>query len=129
MAEQRQRAERAGDLERLRQRVEQDAGCAEFPALAEAERRAGRLPEARRIAERGLRVRPDRLAGRVALGLVLLDQGDVTGAQRALAAVCESERPLDGKPGLSAQETTGARRRRPTPRQATRTLRHKHNVL
>ncbi len=113
MAEQRRRTERTVDLERLRQRVEQDAGCAEFPALAEAERRAGRLSEARRIAERGLRARPDRLAGRVALGLALLDQGDVAGAQRELAAVFESERPLDEKPGLSAQKATRAPRRQP----------------
>jgi len=120
MAEQRRKAEAAADLEGLRQRVAQDAGCAEFPALAEAERRAGRLAEALRIAEAGVRARPDRLAGRVALGLALLDQGDVPGAQRELAAVFESEGPLPQKPGLPVKERAETREQRPKPGQGER---------
>jgi hypothetical protein len=74
----------------LRKRVESDPGCADFPALAEAERRAGRPEEAQRVAERGLGATPERIAGRVALGLALLDQGKLSAAKQALARIFET---------------------------------------
>ena len=74
----------------LRKRVGSDPGCADFPALAEAERRAGRPEEAQRIAERGLATSPERIAGRVALGLALLDQGKLSVAKQALARIFET---------------------------------------
>ena len=52
-----------------------DPGAPAFPALAEANRRAGRLDEAERVAREGLRRCPELLAGRVALALALLDLG------------------------------------------------------
>ncbi len=85
---------RSGDREflntALRKRVESDPGCADFPALAEAERRAGRPEEAQRVAERGLGATPERIAGRVALGLALLDQGELSAARQELARIFET---------------------------------------
>jgi len=75
------------DLDLLRTRVESDPGCAEFSTLAEIERRAGRLDAARAIAERGLSAAPGRFAGRVVLGLIFLDQGDVAAAREELSAI------------------------------------------
>ena len=99
---------------RLRARVGGDPGCAEFPALAEAERRAGRLEEALEVAEKGLRATPDRLAGRVALGLILLDLGKQEAAKGELAKIFEnmpspSEAATEvstGKPAESRRGTT-----------------------
>lgn len=101
--------EQGVDLARLRERVEHDPGCADFPAVAETERRAGRAEEAQRVAEAGLRAAPGRLAGRVALGLALLDQGELEAARRELAAV------LDPRPRI--REDAGASRspRKPGP--------------
>jgi len=76
-----------GEIDLLRTRVDADPGCAEFPALAELERRAGRVDEARQIAERGLALAPNELAGRVVLGLVCLDLGDLARARDELAGV------------------------------------------
>ena len=78
------------DVEELRRVVEEDAGCPEFPALAEAERRAGRAEEAHRISREGLARSPGRLAGRVSLGLALLELGDVDAARRELAEILDS---------------------------------------
>lgn len=78
------------DIEALRRRVDEDAGCPEFPALAEAERRAGRPEEARRICEAGLSLAPGRLAGRVSLGLALLELGESEPAKRELAGILDS---------------------------------------
>lgn len=108
MAEQRRSAERGLDVARLRERVERDPGCADFPALAEVERRAGRFGEAQRIAEQGLRASPDRLAGRVALGLALLEQGDLAAARRELAAVFE---PVEAAAEASRTESSPESRR------------------
>jgi predicted Zn-dependent protease len=74
----------------LRKRVEKDPGCADFPSLAETERRAGRPEEAQHVAECGLAASPERIAGRVALGLALLDQGKLLAAQEALALIFET---------------------------------------
>jgi hypothetical protein len=78
------------DIEELRRRVEEDPGCPEFPALAEAERRAGRAEEARRICEVGLARAPGRLAGRVSLGLALLELGESESAKRELEGILDS---------------------------------------
>jgi hypothetical protein len=77
------------DLETLRSLVAQDPGCPEFPALAEAERRAGRAEVAQRISEEGLAQSPARLAGRVSLGLAMLDLGRLEEARLALAEILD----------------------------------------
>ncbi len=64
------------DLDALRTRVADDPGAPEFPALAEALRRAGDATSARDVAEAGLDSAPSRLAGRVALALARMDLGE-----------------------------------------------------
>lgn len=114
---------------RLRARVGGDPGCAEFPALAEAERLAGRLEAALEVAEKGLRATPDRLAGRVALGLILLDLGKPEAARGELAKIFEnmpssseaSTVVSPGKPAESRRGTThrgGARAKGSLPNRA-----------
>lgn len=96
------------DVGRLEAVVRGDPGAAAFPALAEAHRRAGRAPAAEEVARAGLARRPDSLAGRVALGLALLDQGRLDAAraelERVLCAV--PDHPL----AAAALETSGAAR-------------------
>ena len=65
------------DMEHLRAEVAADAGAPLYPALAEALRRAGRAEDARRVSEAGLEEAPERMAGRVSLGLALLDLGEL----------------------------------------------------
>jgi hypothetical protein len=77
------------DVEALRERVQAEPGCAEFPALAELERLAGRPERAREISEAGLAESPSRLAGRVSLGLSLLDLGESAEAVKALRPILE----------------------------------------
>ncbi|MEE3331980.1 MAG: hypothetical protein VX246_14035 [Myxococcota bacterium] len=95
------------EIEALERAVEADPGGAQFPVLAEAYRRAGRHDDARRVAVAGLAVRPDDTAGRLALGLALLDLGEVAAAryelERAMGSVVEDpsmqpfpERNLEG---------------------------------
>jgi len=79
----------AGEIARLEALLGADAGAGAFPALAEANRRAGRLEEAERVAREGLRRRPELLAGRVALALALLDLDRVTEARGELERVLE----------------------------------------
>jgi hypothetical protein len=79
----------AGEIARLEALLGADAGAGAFPALAEANRRAGRLEEAERVAREGLRRRPELLAGRVALALALLDQDRASEARRELERVLE----------------------------------------
>jgi tetratricopeptide (TPR) repeat protein len=76
-----------GEIARLEALIGGDPGAAGFPALAEANRRAGRLAEAERVAREGLARRPEHLAGRVALALALLDLGRVSEARRELERV------------------------------------------
>jgi hypothetical protein len=80
----------AAEIARLESIMEGDPGAPAFPALAEAQRRAGQPAEAERIARAGLRARPDAVAGRVALGLALLDQGRVADARAELARALEA---------------------------------------
>jgi hypothetical protein len=74
------------EIARLEASVDADPGAAEFPALAEALRRSGRLREAEEVARRGLGRKPGCLQGSVTLALVLLDQGRVEDARRELAS-------------------------------------------
>ena len=80
----------AAEIERLEGITAGDPGAPAFPALAEAQRRAGRPEEAERIARAGLRARPEVVAGRVALGLALLDLGRVEDARAELARALEA---------------------------------------
>jgi hypothetical protein len=77
----------AREIARLQALAEGDPGSSVFPALAEAHRLAGRPDEAERIARAGLERCPDRVAGRVALGLALLDGGRLDEARWELQAV------------------------------------------
>jgi hypothetical protein len=77
------------DIDALRGRVASDEGAPEFPALAEALRRAGMSEEARHIAEAGVANAPSRLAGQVALALIWMDQGQSDRAEIALRAVLD----------------------------------------
>lgn len=79
----------AGEIARLEALLGADPAAPAFPALAEANRRAGRLEEAERVAREGLRRRPELVAGRVALALVLLDLGRVEEARAELERVLE----------------------------------------
>ena len=81
-----------GEIARLEAILGADPGSPAFPALAEANRRAGRVDEAERVAREGLRRRPELVAGRVALALALLD------LQRVEEARGELERALEDVP-------------------------------
>ncbi len=78
------------DLEGLAALVAADPGSPEFPALAEAARRCGEPERARQIAAEGLEAAPARLAGRVALGLALLDLGRAEEASAELATILDA---------------------------------------
>jgi len=78
------------EIARLEERTGEDPSASAFPALAEANRRAGRAKEAERVAREGLRERPDFVAGRVALSLALLDLGRTEEARTELARVLET---------------------------------------
>jgi hypothetical protein len=78
-----------GEIARLEAVVGGDPGAPAFPALAEANRRAGREKEAERVAREGLLHRPDCAAGRVALALALLDQEREDEARNVLERVLE----------------------------------------
>jgi len=97
------------ELEALEARVAADPGAAEFATLVEALRRQGRLEDARRVAAAGLAIRPDDAAGRLALGLTLLDLGEADRArgelERAMAAIAGDELDaLAGEPGVASGE-------------------------
>jgi predicted Zn-dependent protease len=78
-----------GEIARLEALLGSDPGADAFAALAEANRRAGRIEEAERVAREGLRRRPELLGGRVALALALLDQDRVAEARAELERVLE----------------------------------------
>jgi tetratricopeptide (TPR) repeat protein len=93
------------DIQRFQAAMSGNAGASAFPALAEAHRRDGRPEEAERVARHGLERRPDALAGRVALGLALLDLGRTDEARAELERVLTSvpDHPL-ALAGLEASE-------------------------
>ena len=78
------------EIARLEALLGDDPSASAFPALAEANRRAGRAKEAERVAREGLRERPGFVAGRVALSLALLDLGHVDEARTELMQVLEA---------------------------------------
>jgi tetratricopeptide (TPR) repeat protein len=78
------------EIARLEATMGGDPSASAFPALAEANRRAGRAEEAERVARQGLEERPAFVAGRVALGLALLDLGRVDEARTELIRVLEA---------------------------------------
>ena len=78
------------DVDRLEGLVGDDPGSPAFPALADALRRTGRAQEGVDVARAGLARRPDAVAGRVALGLALLDLGRADEARAALEQVLET---------------------------------------
>ncbi len=75
--------------------VADDPGAKGFPAVADALRRGGHLKEARQVASAGLERAPDSVAGRVALGLVLLELGDREAVRAELAKIVEQLSPLE----------------------------------
>jgi hypothetical protein len=87
---------RALFLEIVRE-VEQDPGSPDFPVLAESYRRGGQPERARTLAQNGLAVAPERLAGRVALGLALIDLGEISESIQELECILENvpELPSD----------------------------------
>ena len=104
------------EIARLEAHMRGDPSASAFPALAEANRRAGRAKEAERVARDGLRERPTLLAGRVALSLALLDLGRIDEARTELIRVLDTNpfhapaadalhqvSPLD-HPGMDEQE-------------------------
>lgn len=78
------------EIARLEAHMGGDPGASAFPALAEANRRAGRAKEAERVAREGLQQRPEFVAGRVALSLALLDLGRVDDARAELVRALEA---------------------------------------
>jgi hypothetical protein len=78
------------DLDALRAIVAADEGSPDFPALAEAERRSGDPERARKVAAAGLVAAPGRLAGRVALGLALVDLGRLDEARATLSVILDA---------------------------------------
>jgi tetratricopeptide (TPR) repeat protein len=78
------------EIARLETHMGGDPSASAFPALAEANRRAGRAKEAEQVAREGLQERPDLVAGRVALSLALLDLGRVDDARAELVRVLET---------------------------------------
>lgn len=80
----------ASEIARLERITRGDPAAPAFPALAEAQRRAGQPAEAERIARAGLRQRPDQVAGRVVLGLALLDLGRLEEARVELVRALEA---------------------------------------
>lgn len=77
------------DLDALDERVAEDPGAPEFPALAEALRRSGLSERARDVARAGLEHAPSRLAGRVALALAQMDLGAPELGRRELEQVLD----------------------------------------
>ena len=100
------------EVARLETVVRSEGGTPAFAALCEAQRRAGRPEEAERTARDGLRRHPDYTAGRVALGLALLDLGRVDEARgelmRVLDAVPDHPVAAAAIPGIDAEPVVEA---------------------
>ena len=78
------------EIERLERIVAGDAAAPAFPALAEAHRRSGDPKRAEEVARAGLAGRSDHVAGGVALGLALIDQGRTEEARGVLERTLEA---------------------------------------
>lgn len=85
------------EFEALQADVEAEPGSPAFPRLAEAYRRDGQVERAVAIARAGLDRAPERMGGRVALALALLDQGENAQAIQELSYIMENvpEVPVD----------------------------------
>ncbi len=77
-------------FDQLEREVDADAGSAGFPHLAEAYRREGQIDRAEEIAVAGLAEAPERLGGKVALALVMLEKGEIAEAREALTGIFEN---------------------------------------
>lgn len=80
----------ASEFEALNREIAENPGSPSFPRLAEAYRRAGQVERAESIAKQGLAQTPERLGGRVALALAMLDKGEITLATQELARIMEN---------------------------------------
>jgi tetratricopeptide (TPR) repeat protein len=78
------------EVARLETMVRSGGASQAFPALCEAHRRSGRPEEAERLAREGLRRHPEQTAGRVALGLALMDLGRLEEARSELVRVLDA---------------------------------------
>jgi len=101
--------ERSEEIRKLEALCAGAAGALAFPALAEAHRRAGRPEAAERVARQGLERAPGSVAGRVALGLALLDRKHVDEARAELARV------LGMEPAAAPAEEASSSGRAPAP--------------
>ena len=79
------------DIEQVEARIAVDPAADGFAALAEHYRRQGRHADALRVVQAGLALRPEEVAGRLVLGLLLWDQAGPAAArqecERAAAAI------------------------------------------
>ena len=105
------------EIERLERIVAGDAAAPAFPALAEAHRRTGDPKRAEEVARAGLAGRSDHVAGVVALGLALIDQGRT---EEELDAAFEMARP-EAEAMVDANDLAreALRRTDATPEEAT----------
>jgi tetratricopeptide (TPR) repeat protein len=78
-------------LAALRKRWEEDRSSGAFVPLAEEYRRLGRLSEAITVLEQGMKVAPNYLSARIALGRCRLDLGDAAGACTILEQVLHQD--------------------------------------
>jgi tetratricopeptide (TPR) repeat protein len=100
----------AEKLQRLEATVRADPGAAEFPALAEMYRRAGRLEEAERVVRGGLESAPETREAHIVLGLTLLNQGrydDALQAFESVAAAVVAAAVGDVEDGAADREESG----------------------
>jgi tetratricopeptide (TPR) repeat protein len=95
----------AEKLQRLEGAVLADPGAAEFPALAEMYRRAGRLEEAERVVRGGLERKPQTREGLVVLGLTLLKQGRYDDALAAFESVAGDVVAAAGVGGVDLEDS------------------------
>ncbi|MDP6980158.1 MAG: hypothetical protein QF570_16400 [Myxococcota bacterium] len=93
-------------FEQLEHEVDVDAGSAGFPRLVEAYRRDGQIDRAEEIAAAGLAEAPERLGGKVALALVMLDKGEISEAREALTGILENVPEVPLEPEAAAEAVT-----------------------
>ena len=97
-------ADEGSEFDRLAREIDENPGSPAFPRLAEAYRRAGMVERAESIAKSGLAEAPERLGGRVALALAMLDQGEITLASQELASILENVPEIPDEPAEAASE-------------------------
>jgi tetratricopeptide (TPR) repeat protein len=97
------------EIDRLERIVAGDPAAPAFPALAEAHRRSGDAKRAEEVARAGLTCHPDHVAGGVALGLALIDQGRPEDARSVLERTIEAT-PEQVLAQRALEELGGSRR-------------------